>query len=79
MSRCRSGRWMGRITLRADQPDLTLKHDGGPHSVVIVENLQAAETLADRFDDLIVIYTAGLPSGDALNLIRQLRTRPTGC
>lgn len=62
----------GPIALRADQPDLTLQHDGGPHTVVIVENLQAAETLTDRFDDLIVIYTAGLPSGHALNLIGQL-------
>lgn len=62
----------GPVTVRADQPDLTLEHDGGPHSVVIVENLQAAETLTDRFDDLIVIYTAGLPSGYALTLIGQL-------
>ena len=62
----------GPVTVRADQPDLTLEHDGGPHSVVIVENLQAAETLTDRFDDLIVIYTAGLPSGHALTLIGQL-------
>lgn len=62
----------GPIALRADQPDLSLQHDGGPHAVVIVENLQAAETLTDRFDDLIVIYTAGLPSGHALNLIGQL-------
>lgn len=62
----------GPITLRVDQPDLTLEHDGGPHTVIIVENLQAAETLTDRFDDLIVIYTAGLPSGHALTLISQL-------
>lgn len=62
----------GPVTLRADQPDLTLQCDGGPHTLVIVENLQAAETLADRWDDLIVIYTAGLPSRHALDLIRQL-------
>lgn len=62
----------GPIALRADQPDLTLHHEGGPHAVVIVENLQAAETLTDRFDDLVVIYTAGLPSHHALELIGQL-------
>lgn len=62
----------GPVTLRADQPDLTLQHDGGPHTVVIVENLQAAETLTDRFGDMIVIYTAGLPSQHALDLIGQL-------
>lgn len=62
----------GPIQLRADQRDLTLQHDGGPHTVVIVENLQAAEALSDRFNDLIVIYTAGLPSRHALDLIGQL-------
>lgn len=62
----------GPITLRADQPDLTLQHDRGPHTVVIVENLQAAETLSDWFDDLIVIYTAGLLSQHALALLGQL-------
>lgn len=62
----------GPIALRADQPDLKLQHDGGPHTVVIVENLQAAETLADRFEDVIVIYSAGLPSRHALDLIGQL-------
>jgi hypothetical protein len=62
----------GPIIIRADQPGLILQHEGGPHTVVIVENLQAAETLTDRFDDLIVIYTAGPPSRHALEQIRQL-------
>lgn len=67
----------GPVTLRADQPDLTLRHHGGPHTVVIVENLQAAETLTDRFDDLIVVYTAGLPSQHALDLVGQLTSGAT--
>lgn len=62
----------GPITLRADQPDLVLRHDGGPHPVVIVENLQAAETLSDRFADVIVVYTAGPPSVHALERIGEL-------
>lgn len=62
----------GPVSLRADQSSLQLHHDAGPHTVVIIENLQAAETLTDRFDDLIVIYTAGLPSSSSVELIGQL-------
>jgi Protein of unknown function C-terminus (DUF2399) len=40
--------------------------------MVIVENLQAAETLADQRHDLGVIYTAGVPSDHALALIGRL-------
>ena len=61
----------GPVLIRADQPGLALSLTS-PAAVVIVENLQAAETLADQRRDLGVIYTAGVPSDHALALIRQL-------
>lgn len=61
----------GPVLIRAEQPGLTLTLTG-PATAVIVENLQAAETLAHRRDDLAVIYTAGVPSARALTLIGQI-------
>jgi hypothetical protein len=61
----------GPVLLRADQPELVLTLT---HAVplVIVENLQAAETVFDQLRHVALLYTAGLPSGPALSLIRQL-------
>jgi hypothetical protein len=44
--------------------------DGAP--VVLVENLQAAEALFRRYPNLVVIYTAGLPSQDALRHFAEI-------
>jgi hypothetical protein len=65
----------GPVLIRADQRGLALSLTS-PATVVIVENLQAAETLADQRRDLAVIYTAGVPSAHALALIGQLSQRP---
>ena len=61
----------GPVLIRAGQPGLALALTR-PATVVIVENLQAAETLADQRRELAVIYTAGVPSDHALALIGQL-------
>lgn len=61
----------GPVLLRADQRGLALRL---AHAVplVIVENLQAAETLADQRPDVAVVYTAGLPARPTLKLLRVL-------
>ncbi|HET7590178.1 MAG TPA: DUF2399 domain-containing protein [Solirubrobacterales bacterium] len=62
----------GPVLLRADQKRLTLTLTS-PAPLVIVENLQAAEVLADRMsDDTALLYTAGLPSRPALHHIASL-------
>ena len=61
----------GPVLVRADQPGLTLRLSA-PALAVIVENLQAAETLADQNPELAVIYTAGVPGDPALGLITQI-------
>jgi hypothetical protein len=62
----------GPVLLRADQPDLAVAAGSRARAVVIVENLQAAETLADRLADVIVVYTAGPPSNAALRLLQPM-------
>jgi len=61
----------GPVLLRANQPGLTLELTRLV-PLIIVENLQAAETLADQMPDLAVIYTAGLPGRPALRLVGEL-------
>ena len=65
----------GPVLIRADQPALRLTTTSD--RLVIVENLQAAETLAEHHDlrrRLGIIYTAGQPSHAARRLIAQLCT-----
>lgn len=66
----------GPVLLRADQPgfELTLTR---AVPLVIVENLQAAETVSDRLPHVALVYTAGLPGEPALRLIRQLAAQAT--
>lgn len=61
----------GPVLLRADQAGLELRLDK-PTVTAIVENLQAAETLADHNPEMAVIYTAGVPGEPALALIAQI-------
>jgi hypothetical protein len=62
----------GPVLLRADQTELGLTLTC-PVPLVIVENLQAAEVLADRMsNDIALLYTAGLPSRPALRHIASL-------
>jgi hypothetical protein len=64
----------GPVLLRTDQRGLRLQFTRDA-ALVIVENLQAAETLADQMPELVVIYTAGLPGRAALRLIGDLATQ----
>jgi hypothetical protein len=61
----------GPVLLRADQRGLALRLTAAV-PLLIVENLQAAETLADRMTDIALVYTAGLPGRPALRLIEAL-------
>jgi hypothetical protein len=64
----------GPILLRADQPGLRLVTTAT--HMIVVENLQAAEALADHRSPndgaLAVLYTAGTPSAASLGLIARL-------
>ena len=65
----------GPVLLRADQTELTLTLTN-PVPLVVVENLQAAEVLADLMSqDIALLYTAGLPSRPALRHIASLAAR----
>jgi hypothetical protein len=59
------------VLLRTDQRGLQLELARAV-PLVIVENLQAAETLSDQRPDVAVLYTAGLPGRAALRLIGEL-------
>lgn len=61
----------GPVLLRADQRGLGLTMAVAT-PLVIVENLQAAETVADQMSDIALLYTAGLPGRPALQLIAAL-------
>ncbi len=60
----------GPVLLRADQHDIVLRM--GRASLVVVENLQAAEVLADQLPGIAVLYSAGPPADAALALIASL-------
>jgi hypothetical protein len=59
----------GPVLLRADQAELTLSLEFRC-PLVVVENLQAAEAIADRFRSCAVFYTAGMLGARALDLLR---------
>jgi hypothetical protein len=61
----------GPVLLRADQPGLTLALSA-PCPLVVVENLQAAESVADRFREVAVFYTAGMLGIRPLELLAGL-------
>jgi hypothetical protein len=66
----------GPQLLRTDQPglELALEH---PCELVLIENLQAAETVADRHPGLAVVYGAGYAGPRALALIEHLAQKAT--
>jgi hypothetical protein len=61
----------GPVLLRVDQPGLQLRLSASV-PLVVVENLQAAEALADQLPELAVAYTAGFPSDGALRALGGL-------
>lgn len=61
----------GPVLLRSGQPQLLLRL-ARPAPLVVVENLQAAETLADQLQEVAVVYTAGLLSQAALRHLAEL-------
>lgn len=60
----------GPVTFRLDQPALAISTT--EPTVVVIENLQAAEVVCARYPDLPVIYTAGQFGDDAARLLEQL-------
>lgn len=61
----------GLVELRADQPGITVACLPGT-ALVVVENLQAAEVLADRQPELAIAYTAGVPGEASLAHLASL-------
>lgn len=66
----------GPQLLRTDQPDLQLALER-PVPLVLIENLQAAETVADQYDDIAIVYGAGYAGPAALRLIEGLAAQAT--
>ncbi len=68
----------GPVLIRADQANLTLVTSA--RSLVIVENLQAAETLAQQpaLQALAIVYLAGQPSPAARRHIAALSSQVVG-
>ena len=64
----------GVVEVRAEQAGLAVAPHPGAR-LAIVENLQAAEALADRWPDLAVAYTAGVPGEASLAHIVSLARR----
>lgn len=61
----------GLVELRADQPGITVACPPDT-ALVVVENLQAAEALADRQPELAIAYTAGVPGEASLAHLASL-------
>jgi hypothetical protein len=61
----------GPIRLRADQRT-PLTATTAAATLLVIENLQAAETACDTYPDLAVAWTAGPPADSALRLITHL-------
>jgi hypothetical protein len=61
----------GPVLVRTDQPKLRLRMKRVA-PLLIIENLQAAETLADQLPDAVVVYSAGFPGDGALALMGEL-------
>lgn len=62
----------GPTMLRTDQEDLLPALTGQARVVVVVENLQAAETLASAHSDVAIIHTNGQPGDPLLRLIAPI-------
>jgi hypothetical protein len=62
----------GPVTFRLDQPALAISTSEA--TVVVIENLQAAEVVCARLPGLPVVYTAGQFGDDAAHLFEQLGT-----
>ncbi len=62
----------GPVTFRLDQPAIAISTT--EPTVVVIENLQAAEVVCARYPDLPVVYTAGQFGDDAALLLEQLGT-----
>lgn len=63
--------WDGPIVLRADQPGLAVVPTSADVTLVVVENAQSAEWVADQHPEAIVIYTAGPLSAPGLRVLRD--------
>ncbi len=62
----------GPVRLRATGKDWGTRLGADATALVLVENLQAAETVCDRFGDVAVIWFAGQPADTVLDVCRPL-------
>ena len=70
---CEISKLRGPVLLRVDDPALqhaTARAESP--AMLVVENLQAAESACDRYPGLIVAHTAGQPAGEALPFITRV-------
>lgn len=73
--RFRADAFAGPVTLRANQAGLRLLLTSDAVALILVENLQAAEALADARGDLAIVYTGGMPGHATLDRIGEIASR----
>jgi uncharacterized protein DUF2399 len=62
----------GPVILRTGPAELVLTLQASARALVLVENLQAGEMLADVHTDLAIVYTGGMPGHETLDQIGRL-------
>lgn len=72
---CDLAKVAGPVQFRADQPGGLAITTHGAAPVVVVENLQAAETVCDDRPDVAVVWCAGQPARSVLTAIGVLAVR----
>ena len=72
---CDLSKLRGPVQLRIDDPALRgAVVRSSASTLLVVENLQAAESACDRHPDVVVVHTAGQPGDNALLLVTRLGT-----
>jgi hypothetical protein len=70
-----AGVFAGPLILRSDQRGLAMSLTDADTTLVVVENLQAAETLADARPGLAIIYSGGMPGRATADWVGRLAER----
>jgi hypothetical protein len=70
---CEISKLRGPVLLRANDPALARATAHAESlALLLVENLQAAESTCDRYPGLVVVHTSGQPDDDALPFISRI-------
>lgn len=70
--------WPGPIRMRADPHRTLAVLLGDARAVVLVENLQAAETVCDTYPEVALVWFAGQPANPVLRVCVDVTTQAVG-